>query len=185
MASSYLESWSSRLKHSKIGASSAQVQKDVEHCRSLASSINRLARDLLAPTSDLPSSMAETLREVIEQNTHGRVEGLLLDTSRDFTYRMPREIMKFILANLLRGGSSPKARHSQSEPSGEIGLFAGAAHNEVRLTIKADAGRGSPENNQAWRSIRSALWAFGGELVVSDQEDSGRTTLTLHLPKTA
>lgn len=183
-ASSYIESWSSRLKNSKIGAASAQVQKDVEHCRSLASSINRLVRDLLAPTADHSSSMADTLLEVVEQNTHGQAQGLLLDTSRDFTYRMPREIMKFILANLLRGGL-PRAHHAQSEPLGEIGLFTGAAHNEVRLTIKTDTSPGPREDNQTWRTIRSALWAFGGELLVSNEKDSGRTTLTLHLPKTA
>jgi two-component system, probable response regulator PhcQ len=183
-ASSYIESWASRLKNSKIGAASAQVQKDVEHCRSLASSIGRLVRDLLGPASNLTSSMADTLLEVIEQNTHGPAKALSLDTSRDFTYRMPREIMKFIVANLLRGSRS-KARQALPEPFGEIALFTGAAHNEVQLTLGPGVSPAPLEDNQAWRTIRSALWAFGGELLVSIDGVSGRATVTLHLPKTA
>ena len=183
-ASSYMESWSSRLKQSKIGAASAQVHKDVEHCRSLASSIGRLARDLLGPPKDLTSSMADTLHEVIEQNTNGPAGGLSLDTSRDFTYRMPREIMKFVLANLLRG-SRAAGRRARTEPLGEIALFTGAAHNEVRFTLGPEYNHTSVEENPGWRTIRSALWAFGGELLVSNDQNSSRTTLTLHLPKTA
>jgi two-component system, probable response regulator PhcQ len=128
--------------------------------------------------------MADTLLEVIEQNTGGVERTFTLDTSRDFSYRMPREIMKFILTNLLQGNRA-RPRNAQSALSGKITLFTGAAHNEVTLTLEDSHQELRLEDNNALRTIRSALWAFGGELLVSTNEKPGETSITVHLPKTA
>jgi two-component system probable response regulator PhcQ len=180
----YMDSWSSRMRMSKIAASSSQVAKDVEQCKSLARSITQLVRGLVNPAAAQTSSMADTLLEVIEQNLSGPAKDLTLDTSRDFTYRMPREIMKFVIANLLRNKGG-KTRQTNSIPWSHIELFAGAAHNEVRLTLAASHGTLSLDDNQSWRTIRSALWAFGGELLLPSDEKSGKSTLVICLPKAA
>jgi two-component system probable response regulator PhcQ len=178
---SYLQSWSSRLRQSKIAAASSQVQKDVEHCQSLASSISRLAHSLVNPDAMRPTSMADTLLEVLEQNINGSAKGLSLDPSQDFTYQMPREIMKFVLTNLLPGCRS-QARQIDAAAE-RIALVNGAAHNELRLTLGSDQARPAFDDNQTWRTIRSALWAFGGELRESADEKSGSHTIILGLPK--
>lgn len=178
----YLESWSARLRQSKIAACSGQILQDVEQCRSMANSIGKLARGLVQASAGQSSSMADTLHEVIEQNVRGPAKGLSLATSGDFTYRMPREIMKFILANLLRNSG---ANGRQSTPSGEIELFCGAAHNEVRLSVPAKDVPSTLEDHQTWRTIRSALWAFGGELLTSSDENLCKSTFTVCLPKEA
>lgn len=178
----YIESWSARLRQSKIAASSGQILQDVEQCRSIANSIGRLARGLVAASANPASSMADTLLEIIEQNLRGPANGFALDTSRDFTYRMPREIMKFILTNMLRNSG---ANGRQSPPSGKIELFCGAAHNEVRLTVPSITSPAAFDDHQTWRTIRSALWAFGGELLTSTDEILGKSTCTVCLPKQA
>ncbi|MFA5958652.1 response regulator [Hyphomicrobium sp.] len=178
---SYMASWSSRLRMSKMTASASQVQKDVEHCRSLANSIGKLARGLANPAGIPTSSMSDTLQEVIEQNRKGSFSGPVLDTSCDFLYQVPREIMKFVLASLLRGGA--RTRQSQASGAATIELFSGAAHNEVRISLGPDHPPACLDDNQSWRTIRSALWAFGGELLVSADENVGNSTLVLCLPQ--
>ncbi|MFT3730557.1 MAG: response regulator [Hyphomicrobium sp.] len=180
-ATSYMETWSSRLRQSKITASTAQIQKDIEHCRALANSIGKLARGLLSPAATPASSMADTVLEVIEQGTNGTTGELTLDTSNDFSYGMPREIMKFVLSSLLRGGAT--ARRSQPPPPARITLTNGTSHNELRLDLELGQSSMSLDENQAWRTIRSALWAFGGELLVSPANVSGRTSFIVCLPK--
>ena len=180
---SHMVSWSSRLRRSTIAAHSGQILQDVEQCRSLASSISKLARSLANPTTAQATSMADTLVEVIEQkNLSGPSKNLALDMSRDFAYRMPREIMKFILWNLLRGSG---IKRRQSVAQAEIVLFAGAAHNEVRLSLPIADAPPPLDDHQTWRTIRSALWAFGGELLSSTDEDLGKSTIVLCLPNDA
>lgn len=178
----YIDSWSARLRQSKIAAGTEQILQDIERCRSMASSIGKLARGLIEASTSQSSSMADTVLEIIDQDLRGPAIGLVLDTSRDFTYRMPREIMKFILANLLRNSG---AHGRQSQPSGKIELFCGAAHNEVRLEVPSGAAPRGLDDRQAWRTIRSALWAFGGELLMANDEKLGKSTFTVCLPKLA
>lgn len=178
----YIDSWSARLRQSKIAAGTEQILQDIERCRSMASSIGKLARGLVEASTTQSSSMADTVLEIIDQDLRGPAIGLVLDTSRDFTYRMPREIMKFILANLLRNSG---AHGRQSQPSGKIELFCGAAHNEVRLEVPSAAAPRGLDDRQAWRTIRSALWAFGGELLMVNDEKLGKSTFTVCLPKQA
>lgn len=181
---SYMESWSSRMRMSKIAATSSQIAKDIEQCKSLARSIAKLVRGLVSPVAGQTSSMADTLLEVIEQNLSGPAKDMTLNTSRDFTYRMPREIMKFVIANLLRY-NGVKARRANSIPWSHIELFAGAAHNEVRLTLAAEHDSLTLDDSQSWRTIRSALWAFGGELLLPSDEKLGKSILVVCLPKAA
>ncbi len=180
---SYMAVWSSRLQLSRIAAAADEINKAVEHCRSLAGSITKLARSLASPSAIQTSSMADTLYEVVEQSANGRPDGPTLDVSSDFTYRMPREIMKFVLASLLRGGTT--GRHGKTPSTAKIELYSGAAHNEVRIDLGTATGSRSLDDNRAWRTIRSALWAFGGELLTSTDENLGNSTLVVCLPKAA
>ncbi|MBS0234725.1 MAG: response regulator [Proteobacteria bacterium] len=176
---SQLASWSSGLRQSKLAAAASQIQKEVEQCRSLMKSIGNLARGLASPANIRTSSMADTLRDVIEQN--GDIASDAIDISGDFTYRMPREIMKFVLAHVLRGAHDA----SRLKRVPRIELFAGTAHNEVRIRLEADRAPISLDASQRWRTVRSALWAFGGELLASTDQDLGKSTLIVCLPKAA
>ncbi|MBY0560579.1 response regulator [Hyphomicrobium sp.] len=175
---SYLGSWGSRLRFGKMNASAMQIRRDVEHCKSLAKSIGNLARSLSDPATTQSSSMADTLSEVVEQAVIFPSGTTLanLATGQDFTYRIPREIMKFVLANLLRG-----AMKSNTFP--RVELVSGAEHNEVRIISAVDPEPGTMENNQSWRTVRCALWAFGGELLSSTDNNLSISTLTVCLPK--
>ncbi len=154
-AASESASWSSRLQLNKITAAADQINKDVEHCRSLAASIAKLAAGLASPSPVQTSSMADTLNEIIEQSANGNPGGPALDVSCDFTYRMPREIMKFVLASLLRGGAA--GRHRKLPSAVRVKLFTGAVHNEVRINLGGATASPSLDDNRAWRTIRSAL----------------------------
>lgn len=176
---SHLASWSSRMQQSKMAAAASRIQKDVEQCRALMKSVANLARSLASPAAARTSSMADTLHDVIDQI--GGIDAVKLDASGDFTYRMPREIMKFVLTHLLRGACSA----SRAKSPLRIELFAGRAHNEVRIRLNADQAPISLDANQTWRTVRSALWAFGGELLASSDQDVGKSTLIVCLPKAA
>jgi two-component system probable response regulator PhcQ len=163
----------------KIVASGTQVQRDVEQCRALATSIANLARSLGSPAAVQTSSMTDTISEVVEQSTTGQPGSWLseLNTAQDFTYRVPREIMKFVLANLLR--STIKATLSYPK----IDLHPGSEHNEVRIVTPSGRVPVSLDDDRSLRTVRCALWAFGGELLASTDEDLGTSTLTVCLPK--
>ncbi|SFV38919.1 response regulator [Hyphomicrobium facile] len=175
---SYLGSWGSRLRFGKMNASAMQIRRDVEHCKSLAKSIGNLARSLSDPAAAPSSSMADTLSEVVEQAVICPSGTTLanLATGQDFTYRIPREIMKFVLANLLRG-----AMKSNAFP--RVELVSGTEHNEVRIVSTLEREPATLENNQSWRTVRCALWAFGGELLSATDISLSTSTLTVCLPK--
>ncbi len=180
---SYLASWASKLRLGKMAASAAQIRRDVEHCKSLANSIGNLARSLADPVTAQTSSMADTISEVAEQaviSHSGKVFGGP-GNGQDFAYRMPREIMKFVLTNLLRGATKGPAPNLDTFP--RVELVSGSEHNEVRITSVLDREPPTLENNQSWRTVRCALWAFGGELLSSTDKTLGTSTLTMCLPK--
>jgi len=179
---SYLASWSSKLRLGKMAASAAQIRRDVEHLRSLANSISNLARSLADPATAQTSSMADTISEVAEQSVvcHSGVFGGP-GIGQDFAYRIPREIMKFVLTNLLRGATKGLTPDLDTFP--RVELISGAEHNKVRITSVVDREPLPLENNQSWRTVRCALWAFGGELLSSTDKTLGTSTLTICLPK--
>ena len=67
--------WSSQLRLGQIAASAAQVQRDVQHCRSLAGSIAELAAGLCGSEAVQTPSMAETASEALEQISVRRNSG--------------------------------------------------------------------------------------------------------------
>ncbi len=180
----YLESWASRLRLGKMAASATQIRRDIEHCHSLANSIGNLARSLADPAVTHASSMTDTIYEVAAQavvSPSGKAFGDGV-VGQDFVYGMPREIMKFVLTNLLRGGT--RSQRSDFDTFPAVELVSAAEHNEVRITAAAsDRGPVALENNQSWRTVRCALWAFGGELLSSTDKALGTSTLTMCLPK--
>jgi hypothetical protein len=89
--------------------------------------------------------------------------------------------MKFVLSNLLRGGSN--RRHGQVASPAQIQLFAGAAHNEVRISLGDGQSFTALDTNQSARTVRSALWAFGGELLAPNDENLGKSSMVVCLPK--
>lgn len=180
---SHISNWSSRLRGSKVSASADQVRRDVERCRSLAKSIKNLARNLASPMTAPLSSMADTLWEVIELNGLPIANQSPLDAREDFTYRIPREIMKFVLSSVLRRDTG----RANAGLYSEIKLFAAPSHNEVQLTLGSNEDKGAIAlaDDQSWRIVRSALWAFGGELQTRLDEKSGRPMLVVCVPKAA
>jgi two-component system probable response regulator PhcQ len=182
ISTTYMSSWSSRLRQAKVATSAIQVRRDVEHCKSLAKSIKTLASSLANPAAVPSSSMADTLWEVIAQNSAPAASQPSVDATQDFTYRVPREIMKFVLANVLRGDGSaePKDRPVFSK----IELYTGSGHNEIRFTLDAEHSALALDD-RAWRTVRSSLWAFGGELLTSADQKDGTRALILCLPKAA
>ncbi len=174
-AASYLASWSSRLRLGKLAASATQIQREIEHCKSLARSIGNLARSLGSPAAIQTSSMADTIAEVVELGMTGQWETWPsnFDGVGDFEYRVPREIMKFVLANLLRGTTKSASRPGLLP---KIELRSCAEHNEVRIVVGSDCAPVSLEDNPPWRTVRCALWAFGGELLSSIDEKLGTST---------
>lgn len=173
-----LSTWTTRLRQSKAAASAAQIQQDVEQCRALMKSIGNIARGLAHPAVVRTSSMADTIHEFFEQN--GGTTATDLDVSGDFTYRMPREIMKFVLGHVLRGPEPSRVPRRLA-----VELFAGRAHNEIRIRFGTDQPGPAIEDNKTWRTVRSALWAFGGEVLSSTDQDLGKSTLIVCLPKAA
>jgi two-component system probable response regulator PhcQ len=176
--------WSSRLRSSRIAASADQVRREVERCRSLAKSIKNLARNLANPTTAPLSSMSDTLLEAIEVNAPALAQQRAFDAQQDFSYRIPREIMKFVLSNVLRRDSG---RGTAARLFSEIKLCAAPTHNEVQLTVASgdDAAAHTLADDQSWRIVRSALWAFGGELQTRLDEKTGRLLLVVCVPKAA
>jgi two-component system, probable response regulator PhcQ len=181
-AASYLASWSSRLRLGKLAASATQIQRDIEHCKSLARSIGNLAHSLGSPAAVQTSSMADTIAEVVELSmaAHWETWPSNFNRTEDFEYSVPREIMKFVVANLLRGTTKSASRMA-SPP--RIELRSHAEHNEVQIVVASDCAPISLDANPTWRTVRCALWAFGGELLSSTDENLGTSTLTMCLPK--
>jgi two-component system probable response regulator PhcQ len=180
---SYLGTWASRLRLGKMAGSTTQIRRDVEHCRSLVKSIGNLARSLADPAAAQTFSMADTISEVVEQAVicpSGKTFGGP-GAGPDFAYRMPREIMKFVLANLLRGAMKSPIHTVDTFP--RVELISGAEHNEVRIISALDREPVALEDNQSWRTVRCALWAFGGELFASTDKTLSTSTLTMCLPK--
>ena len=122
--------------------------------------------------------MADTLSEVVEQAVICPSGTTLanLATGQDFTYRIPREIMKFVLANLLRG-----AMKSNTFP--RVELVSGSEHNEVRIVSTLDREPTTLKIISPGGRSRCALWAFGGELLSATDNSLSTTTLTVCLPK--
>jgi len=177
-SSSQIGNWSSQLRLGQIAASAAQVQRDVQHCRSLAGSIAELAAGLCGSEAVQPPSMAETASEALEQIEVRRTDRkiITLDARQDFRYRAPKKIISFVLVNVLR----TLLRQSPSGSPTEVAVVLAAEidGNEVRITTSDDSA-----NPEFSRAVRCALWAFGGELDHTSDRNSGKATTIVRLPK--
>ena len=163
--------WSSQLRLGQIAASAAQVQRDVQHCRSLAGSIAELAAGLCGSEAVQPPSMAETASEALEQIEVRRTDRkiITLDARQDFRYRAPKKIISFVIVNVLR----TLLRQSPSGTRTEVAVMLAAEidGNEVRITTSDNSA-----NPEFSRAVRCALWAFGGELLHTSDRNSGKAT---------
>jgi two-component system probable response regulator PhcQ len=175
---SQIGSWSSQLRLGQIMASAAQVQRDVQHCRSLAGSIAELAAGLCGSDAVQTPSMAETASDALEQISVRRTDRKLitLDARQDFNYRAPKKIMSFVLVNLLQSalGNAPKGVPIEVA----VELASGADCNEVRIMTNQNTA-----NPEFSRAVRCALWAFGGELHHTRDRNSGTATTSVRLPR--
>lgn len=180
---SQIATWSAQLRLGKIAASASEITRQIELSKSLANAIAELAEGLCRPEAATDVSMAETASEVLEHIglRQPRQRLITLDARQDFTYRPPKPIMKFVLSNVLqdlidevKGQASPIA----------VELVPGFELNEVRMTAELPSRSDPDANNEtgANRANRCSLWAFGGELLRSYDENLGTISIHLRLP---
>jgi len=171
--------WSAQFCGSKISATADQIRRDIAHCRALAEPIAALAESLCAPISSQTFSMAETASETLEKfarNSSGRV--IELDARNDFEYRAPRQIVSFVFRAMLQ-------RITNQSPQGSnvtIEFLPAGDYNEVRITAPL-SDRARDQESHSERATRSALWAFGGELLLTDDTTTGTQSASIRLPR--
>jgi two-component system probable response regulator PhcQ len=176
---SQIASWSTRMRAVQIATAAHQIHSNIEYCKSLTAPIAVLAEGLRGATGLQTFSMAETASEVLEKIARGHANRkfIALDARRDFQYRAPKPIMAFVLSNMLQSTIRQLA-DVRSDIS--IELVPGHDGNEVRITAQLDGVDGQLREFE--RINRSALWAFGGELLQSSDTDTGTWTTAVRLP---
>jgi two-component system probable response regulator PhcQ len=171
--------WSAQFCSGTIAAAADQIRRDIAHCRALAEPIAGLAESLCEPISSKTYSMAETATETLEKfarNSSART--LELDARKDFQYRAPKQIVSFVLRAMLQ-----RTIMQSFGPSNiTIELMPAEDYNEVRIT-GALSDRKQDRESQFERATRSALWAFGGELLLTDDTTAGTGSASIRLPK--
>ncbi|AGK57980.1 response regulator receiver protein [Hyphomicrobium denitrificans 1NES1] len=172
--------WPARYREGKLAAAANQIHRDVEYCKALAEPIAALSESLSDLVGTVSYSMAETASETLDKIGR-RSSGKLieLDARNDFQYRIPKQVVTFVLSNLLQSATE----RLQGNRSGiAIALVPGSDCNEVRITIaKTERADGTAHNVE--RINRSALWAFGGELLFSSDNVQGSETASICLPR--
>ncbi|HVZ03754.1 response regulator [Hyphomicrobium sp.] len=172
-------SWSAQLRAGKAGAAAGRMQRDIAYCKALAEPISALAESLCEPLSNQTFSMTETASAVMEKVT-GSASGkfITLDARNDFQYRAPKQVITFVLLDVMRR----TIRLARNGADILIELVPSQEFNEVRIIapIPRAPGNHIPELE---RACRSALWAFGGELLLSSDNTAGTETASIRLPK--
>jgi len=176
-----MTSWSTQLWLGQITASAAQVQRDVEYCRSLANSIAELAEQLCGPANSQRASMAETVAEAAEHLALRPSDRrfVTIDAQQDFHYRAPQRIVQFVLVTLLRNAMR---RNAGGRSDTSVELIRGADCNEVRISTLLTSDSAPCLGLEFERAIRCALSAFGGELSHWDSAESGVAVISVRLP---
>jgi two-component system probable response regulator PhcQ len=171
--------WPARYRESKLAAAANQIHRDVEYCKALAEPITALSERLSDLVGTKTYSMAETASEILERiGRRCSSELIELDARNDFQYRIPKQVVAFVLSNLLQSAID----RLQGNRSGiAIALVLGSDCNEVRITI-AKTERPDETAHNVERINRSALWAFGGELLFSSDNVRGSETASICLP---
>jgi two-component system probable response regulator PhcQ len=176
-----IATWSAQLRLGKIAASASEISRHIELSKSLANAIVELAEGLCRPEAAKDVSMAETASEVLEQIglRQPRQKLMTLDARQDFTYRAPKPIMKFVLLNVLQGLIDEVK--GQASPIA-VELVPGFELNEVRIIAELPSQSDISDETSAIRASRCSLWAFGGELLRSYDENLGMISVHLRLP---
>lgn len=172
--------WAAQYRDGRLAAAANQIHRDIEHCRALAEPITALSESLSDLVGSKTYSMAETAAEALDKI--GRRCGrkfIELDARNDFQYRVPKQVVTFVLSNLLQ---STIGRLCDSRSMISIALVRGSDYNEVaitasRLKVQDETVRDLERVN------RSALWAFGGELLFSSDNCRGTETAAIRLPR--
>lgn len=172
--------WSAQLRAGKVAMAADRIHRNISYCKDLAQPIAALAESLREPMVARTYSMAETASEALEKvaQTSAR-KFITLDASDDFYYRAPRQIMAFALTTVLQCAIK-RAYGTRSEVT--VTLRSCADYNDVVITSVAPDAETLSSSNDA-RVGRTALWAFGGELLHSSNVAAGTETTCLRLPK--
>jgi len=180
LGTSQAANWPARYRDGKLASAANQIHRDVEYCKSLAEPIAALSESLSSLVGATTYSMAETASEVLDKLSRRSSRKLIeLDARNDFQYRMPKQVVTFVLSNLLQSAID----RLQGNRSGiAIAFVQGADCNEVRITT-ADTERQDQTVHNDERINRSALWAFGGELLFSRDKAQRTQTASICLPR--
>jgi two-component system probable response regulator PhcQ len=177
------ETWSAQLRAGKIAAAADRIHRNVSYCRELAEPIAALAVSLCEPAAALTYSMAETASEVLDKVAQASPRKFIaLDASDDFEYRAPKQIIVLVLTTVLQRAVE-RAYGTHSDITVELRSSTG--YNDVVVTSAAPEGEKFSASSDSGRVARSALWAFGGELLHSHNIAAATETTCLRLPKAA
>jgi len=174
-------SWQARFRDGKLAATADQMHRDIAYCKALAEPITALSESLSGLVETKTYSMADTAAEALEKIArHSSRKLIELDARNDFQYRMPKQVMAFVLSNLLQSATA----HLQDSRSAIRVTFVRGDCNEVRITTPGLDRPVETERNTE-RIVRSALWAFGGELLFSSDKTQITQTASICLPRLA
>jgi two-component system, probable response regulator PhcQ len=173
--SPFIAAWSSRLRMARIATSATHLGRDVQHCRSLANSINDIAGMLADPFAVTRTSVAECLAQTIDEVCPDPVSVPPPDfvPTLDFHCAIPAPVLKLIL----RSAVAPAAHRMASR----VTLIRTATHNEILITFAGDEPLIAELGDATWRIVRSALWAYDGEMTHTVDQKIGDQTVTLRL----
>jgi two-component system probable response regulator PhcQ len=125
--------------------------------------------------------MAETASEVLDKVAQASPRKFIaLDASDDFEYCAPKQIIVLVLTTVLQRAVE-RAYGTHSDITVELRSSTG--YNDVVVTSAAPEGEKFSASSDSGRVARSALWAFGGELLYSRNIAAATETTCLRLPK--
>jgi two-component system probable response regulator PhcQ len=172
--------WPARYRDGKLAAAADQMHRDIAYCKALAEPITALSESLSNLVGTKTYSMAETAEEALDKIGRRSIRNLIeLDARNDFRYRMPKQVVTFVLSNLLQSATD---RLQGNRAGISIAFVRGGDCNEVRITTPRHERQGAAEHDNE-RVNRSALWAFGGELLFSSDKTQDTQTASICLPR--
>jgi two-component system probable response regulator PhcQ len=172
--------WPARYRDGKLAAAADQMHRDIAYCKALSEPITALSESLSDLVNMKTYSMAETTAETLENiGRRSNRKIIELDARHDFQYRMPKQVVAFVLSSLLQ--SATESLHD-GRTGIRIEFVRGRDRNEVRI-ISAEVAKLGVVSPHSERISRSALWAFGGELLFSSDNRNGTQTASICLPR--
>jgi len=172
--------WADQHRVGKLASAADRIHRNVEVCKSLVEPITALSESLSHAAGTKSYSMAATASEVLDGLGRRASRGCIkLDARDDFLYRMPKPIIAFVLSNLLHDALSQIGDHRATI---SIVLAKGRDCNEIKITAEKERHQ-QDVSRDADRINRSALWAFGGELLFSSDNGAGTESAAIRLPR--